>query len=227
MKHIIEILLATLLLLLIVMAAGLAMWARSIEPVVNAALWNFASSSWDVKQNSGRELQETEKATAAAKALFDHTDITLNGPKAHPGLIPQLIVLTVKAQPAVDNLANVTSHLDLAVQHVDGAIQHLDALLQGGTATIAELQAAIKQVNAVIRDLDGQVTDPAIKEAVANFAKASQSAAVATEQLAAIATDGRQVADKARETYLKPVNLWWGMVKTLLPLAGSAAQVVK
>jgi hypothetical protein len=227
LKHIIEILLATLLVLLIVITAGVAVWARGIEPVVNAALWNFASSSWDVKQNSGKELEETRKATAAAKALFDHTDIALNGPKAHPGLIPQLTVLTVKAQPAVDNLANVTSHLDLAVQHVDGAIQHLDALLEGGTATIAELQAAIKQVNAVIRDLDRQVTDPEIKESVANFAKASQNAAVATEQLAAIATDGRQVADKARETYLKPVNLWWGLVKTLLPLAGSAAQVVK
>ena len=171
---------------------------------------------------------------AGTKDLIEHTDNALNGTREHPGAIPQITALVKKAQPAMDNLVQTTADLDTAVKHTDQAIQQLNTLFAGGTATIGELQAAIHQVNDVIGDLDqvvghldDKVTDPALKNIVANFDKTAQNAATSMEQLAAIATDGRQVADKARETYLKPVNLWWGLVKTLLPLAGSAAQVVK
>lgn len=234
MKNLHDILFAILLVTVTGFFVALGWWGYREAPLIHAALWNFSSSSYDVKQNSARELLETNKVLADTHDLIAHTDITLNGPKGHPGLIPQATLLIQKAQPAVDGLTAMEKHLDLAVQHVDASIQHLNALLDSGTATLGELQAAVKQVNDVIGDLDqvvthldDRVTDPALKNIVANFDKTAQNAALSMEQLAAIATDGRQVADKARETYLKPVNLWWGLVKTLLPLAGSAAQVVK
>jgi len=234
MKLLTDILRATFLAMLIAIAAGAAWWGYREAPLVHSALWNFSSSSYDIKQNSGRELLETNKVLAGTKDLIEHTDNALNGTREHPGAIPQITALVKKAQPAMDNLVQTTADLDTAVKHTDQAIQQLNTLFAGGTATIGELQAAIHQVNDVIGDLDqvvghldDKVTDPTLKNIVANFDKTAQNAATSMEQLAAIATDGRQVADKARETYLKPVNLWWGLVKTLLPLAGSAAQVVK
>jgi hypothetical protein len=226
-KYVIESLLAVLLFILVTAVLQLAVWAHKEAPLIHAALWNLSSSSYDVKQNSARELQETNKVLADAHDLIAHTDATLNGPKAHPGLIPQATTLITKAQPAMDNLAVATKHLDEAILHTDGAIQSLNALLASGTATMAEVQSSLKRVNDLIVALQGQVSDPSIRTALDNLAAAGKSMADGMQQLAAASTDVRQIADKARETYLKPVNLWWGLVKELLPLAGSAAQVVK
>jgi hypothetical protein len=216
--------------LLAVLLGGVAEgvhWIRQEGPLIHAALWNFSSSSYDVKMNSARELAETNKVLADAHDLIAHTDITLNGPKGHPGLIPQATVLVQKAQPAMDNLTAAAAHLDQAIQHTDVAIQNLNALLASGTATMAEVQASVNRVNNLIVALQGQVQDPSIKMALDNLAGSAKAMADGMQQLAAASTDVRQIADKARETYLKPVNLWWGLVKELLPLAGSAAQVVK
>jgi hypothetical protein len=89
------------------------------------------------------------------------------------------------------------------------------------------VRGSIDNVNALIVALQGQISDPSIKMALDNLAAAGKGMADGMQQLAAASTDVRQIADKARDTYLKPVNLWWGLVKELLPLAGSAAQVVK
>jgi hypothetical protein len=226
-KTINEILLGGLLAALIGSVLALSIWAHKEEPLIHAALWNFSSSSYDVKMNSARELAETNKVLADAHDLIAHTDITLNGPKGHPGLIPQATVLVQKAQPAMDHLTAAAAHLDQAIQHTDVAIQNLNALLASGTATMAEVQASVNRVNNLIVALQGQVQDPSIKMALDNLAGSAKAMADGMQQLAAASTDVRQIADKARETYLKPVNLWWGLVKELLPLAGSAAQVVK
>jgi hypothetical protein len=226
-KRVNEILLALLLAWLIVLLVFLFLWALKEKPVIHNALWNFSSSSYDVKQNSARELIETNKVLADAHDLIAHTDLTLNGPAAHPGLIPQATVLVRKAQPAMDNLASAAGHLDAAIQRADAAIGSLNALLASGSATMAEVQASVNRVNNLIVALQGQVQDPSIKIALDNLAASGKAMADGMQQLAAASTDVRQIADKARETYLKPVNLWWGLVKELLPLAGSAAQVVK
>jgi DNA repair ATPase RecN len=230
-KRVIEFVLLVLLTMLVtalfIYTIQFTSWVYREEPLIHAALWNLSSSSYDVKQNSARELQETNKVLADTHDLIAHTDATLNGPKAHPGLIPQATTLIAKAQPAMDNLTAATKHLDEAILHTDSAIQSLNALLQSGTATMAEVQASVNRVNNLIVALQGQVSDPSIKLALDNLAAAGKSMADGMQQLAAASTDVRQIADKARDTYLKPVNLWWGLVKELLPLAGSAAQVVK
>jgi hypothetical protein len=226
-KTVNDILLSALLTAIISSIIGFAFWFQRESPLIHAALWNFSSSSYDVKMNSARELAETNKVLADAHDLIAHTDITLNGPKGHPGLIPQATVLVQKAQPAMDHLTAAAAHLDQAIQHTDVAIQNLNALLASGTATMAEVQASVNRVNNLIVALQGQVQDPSIKMALDNLAGSAKAMADGMQQLAAASTDVRQIADKARETYLKPVNLWWGLVKELLPLAGSAAQVVK
>jgi hypothetical protein len=222
-----EILLAGLLAALTGSVLALSIWAHEEEPLIHAAIWNFSSSSYDVKQNSARELTETNKILADAHDLIAHTDITLNGPKGHPGLIPQATTLVQHAQPVMDNLATAAADLDVTIRRTDATIQNLNALLASGTATMAEIQASLKRVNDLIVALEGQVSDPSIKIALDNLAGSAKAMADGMTQLAAASTDVRQIADKARETYLKPVNLWWGLVKELLPLAGSAAQVLK
>jgi hypothetical protein len=202
-------------------------WLQGELPLIHAALWNFSSSSYDVKMNSGRELTETNKVLADAHDLIAHTDITLNGPKGHPGLIPQATVLVQKTQPVMDHLSEAAADLDATIRGIDATIQNLNALLASGTATMGEVQASLARVNALIVALQGQVSDPSIKTALDNLSVSAKAMADGMQQLAAASTDVRQIADKARDTYLKPVNLWWGLVKELLPLAGSAAQVVK
>jgi hypothetical protein len=202
-------------------------------PLIHDALWNVKVATWNMseasltlKSNSDAEWTETKKATAKANDLLGHLDCSLNGcpglfhRKAVKGLLPEATRLVQKAQPVMDNLATATSRLN-------DAIATLNTLLQKGSLSVDELRGNEKLIEKLIADLDAQVTDPHIKELLANLADAVKSGADATAQFAAIATDGRQVADKARETYLKPVNLWWGLVKELLPLAGAAAQVVK
>jgi hypothetical protein len=226
-KFFLEFLLAVLLGALIGGVFELGLWAHHEAPLIHDALYNFASSSYDVKQNSGRELTETNKVLADVHDLVAHTDITLNGPKGHPGLIPQATVLVEKAQPAVDNLTAGTKLLNETIGHVDVAVQNLNGLLLSGTATMTEVQASVNRVNNLVVALQGQVQDPSIKMALDNLSQSAKAMADGMQQLAAASTDVRQIADKARDTYLKPVNLWWGLVKELLPLAGSAAQVVK
>lgn len=233
MKHLIELLLAVLLGALLGGVLQLGFWAQAEAPLIHSALWNFSSSSYDVKNHSAQELATTQKILVDVKHLVGSTDCSLNGCpglgelKPTPGLLPQVTTLVRKAQPAMDNLASASAHLDQAIQHTDGAIQSLNALLASGTATMAEVQSSLKRVNDLIVALQGQVSDPSIKLALDNLAASGKAMAEGMQQLAAASTDVRQIADKARETYLKPVNLWWGLVKELLPLAGSAAQVVK
>jgi hypothetical protein len=187
---------------------------------IRAASWNLSETSRIVKENSVATSTEEKKILGEVSLFISTTNVQWYGKSGHGGLIPQMRTLVEKAQPVMDNLT-------LATQHLDGAIQSLNALIQNGDVTLQQLQASEKQILKLIADIDTQVTDPAIHELLAKFSEAVTSGAEGMKQLAAIATDGREIADKARETYLKPVNLWWWLVKELLPLAGSAAQVVK
>lgn len=187
---------------------------------VRSASWNLSETSKVLKDNSAASSEMEKKILGEVSLFIKETNTQVYGVKAHPGLVPQMTTLVAKAQPVMDNLA-------LATQHLDGAIVSLNTLIQHGDVTIEQLQASEREILKLIADVDAQVTDPAIKEILNQMAIAVKQGAEGMTQLAAIATDGRQIADKARETYLKPVNLWWAVVKELLPLAGSAAQVVK
>lgn len=146
------------------------------------------------------ELQKTE---ASARLLIVRTNESLNGGPNVPGLLPQ-----------------ATTALSSANSLSIGTLGRVDRLADQLEPAITDLRRS----SASLADVAG---DPNIPVTLAKIRETTENTDRAMGQLADIVTDGRQVADKARETYLKPVNLWWGLVRTLLPLAGSAAQVVK
>ena len=213
-------------IVLILLAVALGMTIRfgyRNGGLIHAILWNTKDATYNVADVSGvlkDTSTEDKKILGEVSELVKLTNVQFYGKSGHPGLVPQLTTLVTKAQPVADNLAAAAGHLDQAI--VD-----LDTLIKTGSVSLEELQESQRRIDLLIADVDAQVTDPHVKQLLADLADAVRDGAKATNQFAAIATDGRQIADKARETYLKPVNLWWGLVKTLLPLAGSAAQIVK
>jgi hypothetical protein len=213
-------------IVLILLAVALGMTIRfgyRNGGLIHAILWNTKDATYNVADVSGvlkDTSTEDKKILGEVSELVKLTNVQFYGKSGHPGLVPQLTTLATKAQPVADNLAAAAGHLDQAI--VD-----LDTLIKTGSVSLEELQESQRRIDLLIADVDAQVTDPHVKQLLADLADAVRDGAKATNQFAAIATDGRQIADKARETYLKPVNLWWGLVKTLLPLAGSAAQIVK
>lgn len=116
--------------------------------------------------------------------------------------------------PALSNAVNQQNEALLINQHRLG-----DDLSQISQATTS-LQGTIA---------DGQVilTDPAIKQSLENLALAAQNTAEGTKQLSLTAEDTRQVADKFRETYLKPQKFAWELLKSLVGMGGSFAQMIK
>ena len=213
-------------IVLILLAVALGMTIRfgyRNGGLIHAILWNTKDATYNVADVSGvlkDTSTEDKKILGEVSELVKLTNVQFYGKSGHPGLVPQLTTLVTKAQPVADNLAAAAGHLDQAI--VD-----LDTLIKTGSVSLEELQESQRRIDLLIADVDAQVTDPHVKQLLADLADAVRDGAKATNQFAAIATDGRQIADKARETYLKPINIWWGLVKTLLPLAGSAAQIVK
>lgn len=206
----------------LIVAVGL--WFDREAPLIHSALWNFSSSSYDVKMNSARELTETNKILADAHDLFSHTDITLNGPKGHPGLIPQATLLVQKAQPAMDNLA-------AAFAHLNSVAEHLDRLVMTGTGTMQELTSTVAQFRVAIANVDKLTTDPKIHELFESLALTVADIDTSVKQLnvmllsaTATAQDVQAIADKIREQYMKARNLYYAIAKELLGIGSQGIQ---
>lgn len=152
-----------------------------------------------------KEAEETLKVTANLHDVIVHTDENLNL-KDH-GVLPLLYAsLRTDVLPQTKSiLAKVNRSMDLT------------------NADLVALQAAIVETNKLIADADLQVTDPNIKKMLDELATSGAEASASMAQLLAILTDGRQVADSVRETYLKPVNIW---IKTVEKLLGIAPPIV-
>jgi hypothetical protein len=162
-----------------------------------------ASRSWQAASESQSKLStavlaSTRETLASLQTLARRTDASLNDS-----------VLPV--------LAGAVAHQDQALLESQKQLQQ--NLSQMGQAT-AEAQK-------VLADADVQISNPAIKESLDGLAEASKQLNASMEQATAIATDGRQVADKFRETYLKPQKFAWQLLKELIGLGGSMAQMVK
>jgi paraquat-inducible protein B len=140
---------------------------------------------------------ELQKTEASARLLIVRTNESLNG---GPDVKSPLL-------PAAANALNrMTADVDDVTAGLAPSLQNL----QQGSAAFAAAAA-----------------DPNIRKSLDSLAASSLEAAETLQEAHRSLTDVREMADKARETYLKPVNLWWAVLKELLPLAGSAAQVVK
>jgi hypothetical protein len=232
MTRLIESLTVALLAAVIVFLCVFAWWAHREAPLIHDAVWNTAASTWEVKQNSGRELVETNKVLAGTKDLIEHTDCNLNGcpgigaRKPTPGLLPAATILLTKAQPAMDNLTAAISHLDTVAQDLDG-------LVKSGTATTAELQGAVKTFQGAIGDLDKIITDPSIKMTLNGLAAATLDLDTSIKQLnlmlqsgTATALDIQRVADKVAEQYTKARNLYYALFKEVLSIGSQGVQFI-
>jgi hypothetical protein len=149
-------------------------------------------------------------------------------------------------QSSKEQSANTTR----AISHVDAAVVQLSSFISRTDSSInvnvlpaltqmlndqnvalltaqSALRADLERANIVLADADAQISDPAIKQSLQNLAEGTKQLADSSVQMTAIATDGRQVADKFRETYLKPRNVALSILKTLIGLGGSMAQMIK
>lgn len=113
---------------------------------------------------------------------------------------------------------------DILIPSVAAAVERQDkSLLQ----VEGSLDKAATELRFAIADTDQQITNPAISKSLANLAQASGEANQSLVQVNAIATDGRVVADKFREDYLRPQKFAWVLFKQAVGLGGSFAQMVK
>ena len=102
------------------------------------------------------------------------------------------------------------------------------------TAAIADLQVslgelapAVKAATETLANTAKLTGDPAIAGSLAHLDAATGDLAIVTQNLAGISKDGKDVADKVRNDYLKPQKFAWELVKQLAGLGGSLAQMVK
>jgi uncharacterized protein len=172
---------------------------------------------------AGLTLKNLREATQAWR---DSSDAQIKASK-------ELLARGNKSLTSLDvMIKNTDKNLNqLLLPEIAGAVERQDKSLllieDRLSVSVAEMTRATIALEKTLSDADKIVTDPKITEASMQLAEASKELTASLEETHKAVTDVRLIADKARETYLKPVNIWWAVVKELLPLAGSAAQVIK
>jgi hypothetical protein len=83
---------------------------------------------------------------------------------------------------------------------------------------LSRMSQATAQLQKTLVDADAQITDPAVKESLANIAEGTKNASEATAQLEKTVENFRIVTDKFRETYTKPGSTLWATLKGLIHL---------
>lgn len=227
MKTVNEILLSLLLVVVIAMLVAFGLWCRRESPLIHSAVWNFSSSSYDVKQNSAKELIETNKVLAGTKDLIEHTDCNLNGCpgvgkiKPVPGALPSLRQLIISSQTAMNALG-------LAIQQQNAALltsqQDLQANLQGMLKVTNKLQATLTNIDAVVADpaLKASIAD--LQQTISDIDKDVKQINIMLTSATATAQDVQAVADNLRAQYLKARNLYFAIAEKLLGLGSEAVQ---
>jgi hypothetical protein len=95
------------------------------------------------------------------------------------------------------------------------------------TNDLKSLQGLIAQSETLVASLQGQVSDPKIQDTLTQLDLSAKAANASLVELQASATDVHQIADKARETYLKPVKLWLTLLKFVVPIVPEAVVAAK
>jgi len=129
------------------------------------------------------------------------------------------------SRAALDSFRQVL--IDVHQQVVPQAMQTLQHFDSNESLLMEELKPPIFNLNRGAAALADAASDPSIKLSLANAADATGSGALAMKHLEGITLDGQQVADQFRTTYLKPQKFAWALLKELIGLGGSMAQMVK
>lgn len=89
------------------------------------------------------------------------------------------------------------------------------------------IQAATGELRQTLQTANAQIGNPAIAETLQHLDEASDNAAQGLGEVTKAVTDVRQIADKARETYLRPVNLWWALTQKILGIGPPIVTAIK
>ncbi len=145
-----------------------------------------------------KELQETQKVTAAAKTLIVRTDLSLNGGSSVPGDLPALAQSLAGMQRLVEHSA---SDLDDTTNRVQPILANLLTASKGAADTMS---------------------DPDITATLRQVRLTSENVAGTTANLDSTSHDIQQFVH--RET--APVKGTWNVIKSfLVSFAGPMAQV--
>lgn len=226
MTTVLRVLAAIALLALIALLTLLVILINAASPKITSTLDNL--------NRSLVTLNATLAATQPVIKNFDDATATAKGAAVEQRKYWQMS--SKQTYKAITDAKGLIARTDISLNRV--LVPRIDATLKAQSESMLETQASLRSEIAAAQEttIAGQkvlevanvhLADPNIKESLANLNDSAKNLSASMEQFRAILTDGRQMADKARETYMKPVNLWWGLVKTFLPLAGSAAQVAK
>jgi hypothetical protein len=219
MKNVLAVLTAlalTALILLLILGISLvyAIKPKLVNTIENtnraviaagAAAGNVEKASRAWQSASEREIQNSNQLLATMNASAKSLD----------GLIR-----------ATDKNLNeeLLPSISEAIQHQDLELTNSQAQLRGN---LIAMQKATVRLESTLTDADQILADPTIKVSLDNIEMTSHNVSAGTAELAATATDVRQVADKFRETYLKPVNIWWATLEKILGIGPPIVTAIK
>lgn len=205
-----------------------------------AGIWLAGELAWTVHKVRPRlevTLSNLDRTIIIAGAAATHLEkASGQWQEASKQQAKESTEILVASKVALGRISLLASNLDtqlnkslipsisIAVESQSRALLSSETKL---TSVLDDMAQTTTQAQKVLETANEHLSNPAIAQSLQNIEATTANVAASTAEADKAITDLRQIADKARETYLKPVNLWWAVVKELLPLAGSAAQVVK
>src|SRR5579859_4969180 len=135
--------------------------------------------------------------------------------------ITQSTIVLTQTNKTLAQLQQLASNMDaslstLSAQSAQAIAQQNQSLLltqEELRKSLIEMNAATSQLTITLAESQRILTDPSIPASLANMQDS-------LKQVDASATDVRQIADKARETYLKHANLWLALARGLISAGG-------
>jgi ABC-type transporter Mla subunit MlaD len=184
--------------------AGLLLWnldratlqANALIANTNDAMAHFKAASVSLENAAASEQsylarasQELAKTVADAHDILIHTDISLNGTREHPGLVPQLsAAVTAQSASALETQAQLRSSM-AAVTGLSSTLETAVVNLNQATANVARLSA-----------------DPGIPAAIADLASSSKNLASTTAEANGTMQDVHKAIDWEIAQLEKPVS---------------------
>jgi hypothetical protein len=162
-----------------------------------------ASETW--KKASQEQAANSTKATASVNAAAERLSLFVSNTDRS---------VNVSLLPAMTEAINRQNAALLLSQ---GALQE----------NLKEMLLATRALQKTLADADAAISSPDIQRSLDNLAAATSQATVAMTNVAGITKDGKDIADQFRSTYLHPSKFAWQLIKELVGLGGSAAQIIK
>jgi hypothetical protein len=209
----------------------------AVAALLSLVLWDLHSLIRDERQTFATTLRDLHVTILeAGLTLKNLREASETWKKASQEQADNSTKATARVSAAAEQLSLFVSNTDRSVNAsllpamTQAISQQNAALLASQEALQENLKAmllATQQLQKTLADADTRISDPAIQKSIDNLAAATQQATLAMTNVAGITKDGKDVADKFRNDYMHPSRFAWQLIKELVGLGGSAAQIVK